>query len=147
MESTLNPTPVRQFTIPSKSNSNVVMGIISVSVIVVGILSGYLLTRSGNESGVNSDSTEIKVNKEEAGVVDESKYPDTAEGILEEGGIQGEGTYHLVRGVGPSQYAYLTSSVIDMAPFVGKKVKIWGQTLSGKKAGWLLDVGKIKVIE
>lgn len=147
MESTLNPTPVRQFTNASKSNSNVVMGIISVSVIVVGILSGYLLTRSGNESGVNSNSTEIKVNKDEAGVVDESKYPDTAEGILEEGGIQGEGTYHLVRGVGPSQYAYLTSSVIDMAPFVGKKVKIWGQTLSGKKAGWLLDVGKIKVIE
>ena len=66
---------------------------------------------------------------------------------MEEGGIGGEGTYHLIRGSGPSQYAYLTSSVIDLGSFVGKKVQIWGETVSGKKAGWLIDVGKIKVVE
>jgi hypothetical protein len=87
------------------------------------------------------------VTKNEAGIVDESKFATTTDGVLEEGGIGGEGTHHLVRGSGPSQYAYLTSSVVDLGGFVGKKVQIWGDTMSGKKAGWLIDVGKIKVID
>jgi hypothetical protein len=41
----------------------------------------------------------------------------------------------------------LTSTVIDLASFEGKKVKVWGQSLSGRKAGWLMDVGKVKVVE
>lgn len=53
----------------------------------------------------------------------------------------------MVRGIGPSQYAYLTSTVIDLSAFTGKKVQVWGQTIAGKKAGWLMDVGKVKVIE
>ena len=64
---------------------------------------------------------------------------DKSEGVLEEGGIGGEGTHHIVRGNGPSQYAYLTSSVVDLDPFVGKKVQVWGETMSGKKAGWLIN--------
>ena len=83
----------------------------------------------------------------EAGMTDESKLPDTAEGTLEEGGIEGEGTYHLVREGGPAKYVYMTSTVIDLQSFVGKTVKVWGETLSAQKAGWLMDVGKIKVIE
>ena len=67
--------------------------------------------------------------------------------MLEEGGISGEGTHHLVRGSGPSQYAYLTSSVVDLEPFVGKKVQVWGQTFTGKKAGFFMDIGKIKVVD
>ena len=28
-----------------------------------------------------------------------------------------------------------------------RKVQVWGNSLSGKKAGWLMDVGKVKVVE
>ena len=122
----------------SDLKNNIVIGSISVVVVLMGIYTGYLL------SGVNTKSTS---STSEAGIADESKFSTTTDGVLEEGGIQGEGTYHLVRGVGPSQYAYLTSSSVDLSTFVGKKVQVWGETMSGKKAGWLIDVGKIKVVE
>jgi hypothetical protein len=49
--------------------------------------------------------------------------------------------------LGEDKYVYLTSTVIDLQSFVGKKVKVWGETLSGLHAGWLMDVGKIKVVK
>ncbi|EKE04959.1 MAG: hypothetical protein ACD_19C00427G0006 [uncultured bacterium] len=152
MESTLNPTPipVRKFNDSSASTKkNIMLGVISVVVVLAGIGAGYLFSGVGKNSGglgSNSENT-IIVSKNEAGISDESKFSTTTEGVLEEGGIGGEGTYHLVRGNGPSQYAYLTSSVVDLGVFVGKKVQIWGETVSGKKAGWLIDVSKIKVME
>ena len=143
MESTLNPTPI------SPLKKNIVPGVISVVVVLAGIGAGYLFSGVGKNSGglgSNSGNT-IVVSKNEAGVADESKFATTTDGVLEEGGIGGEGNYHLVRGSGPSQYAYLTSTSVDLSTFVGKKVQIWGDTMSGKKAGWLIDVGKIKVME
>jgi hypothetical protein len=81
------------------------------------------------------------------GIEDEKTFRDTAEGLLEKGGIDGEGTHHLVREGGPSQNVYLTSSVVDLSQFVGKKVRVWGETFAAQHAGWLMDVGRIKVIE
>lgn len=154
MESTLNPTQtqtptVRGFENTSSPKKNIVLGVISVLVVLAGIGTGYLVSGVGKNkstSGTTSDNS-IVVSKNEAGIADESKFSTTTDGVLEDGGIGGEGTHHLVRGNGPSQYAYLTSSVVDLGAFVGKKVQIWGDTISGKKAGWLIDVGKIKVVE
>lgn len=143
MESTLNP-------VQTNLKKNVVLGLISVVVVLAGIGTGYLFSGVGKNGSVslgNSSGNKIVVSKNEAGIADESKFSTTTDGVLEEGGISGEGTHHLVRGSGPSQYAYLTSSAVDLTPFVGKKVQIWGETMSGKKAGWLIDVGKIKVME
>ncbi|MEK7168479.1 MAG: hypothetical protein AAB778_00530 [Patescibacteria group bacterium] len=153
MESTLNPTTnnvVSKFEPNKSSKSNLVLGLISVVVVLAGIGAGYLLSGVGgnkSSSGNQNSGNSIVTNKNEAGIADESKFSTTTDGVLEEGGIGGEGTYHLVRGSGPSQYAYLTSSVVDLSVFQGKKVQIWGETISGKKAGWLIDVGKIKVVE
>jgi len=151
MESTLNPTPVVRKLDTSKSplSNNLVLAVISIVVVLAGIGTGYLLSgASKNSSSVGTPSGgSFVATKNEAGVADESKFAATTEGVLEEGGIGGEGTHHLVKGSGPSQYAYLTSSVVDLSIFEGKKVQIWGDTMSGKKAGWLIDVGKIKVIE
>lgn len=133
----------------SSLKNNIILGSTSVLVVLLGIYVGYLLSGVGKKNvttGSTSGNT-ILVNKNEAGIADESKFSTTTDGVLEEGGIQGEGTYHLVRGSGPSQYAYLTSSSVDLSTFVGKKVQIWGETMSGKKAGWLIDVGKVKVLE
>ena len=149
MQDTLNPT---QNNVVRKSpvKKNVVLGLISVVVVLAGVYAGYLFSGVGKSTGTstgNSSGKSVVASNKEAGAKDESKFSTTTDGVLEEGGIGGEGNYHLVRGSGPSQYAYLTSSSVDLAPFVGKKVQIWGDTMSGKKAGWLIDVGKIKVME
>lgn len=153
MESTLNPNQpqvVRKFDNASSTKKNLMLGVISVVVVLAGIGTGYLLSGVGKNGGLstgNASGKSLVTTKNEAGIADESKFSTTTDGVLEEGGIGGEGTYHLVRGNGPSQYAYLTSSVVDLGAFQGKKVQVWGDTISGKKAGWLIDVGKIKVVE
>lgn len=141
MENTPSPSPLKK---------NMILGAISLAVVLLGIGAGYLFSGVGKTSGSstgNASGKSVVATENEAGIKDESKFSTTTDGVLEEGGIGGEGTYHLVRGSGPSQYAYLTSSVIDLGVFTGKKVQIWGETVSGKKAGWLIDVGKIKVVE
>ena len=78
---------------------------------------------------------------------DVKTFRDRAEGTLKEGGIDSEGTHHLERPGGTSQSVYLTSSVVDLDQFIDKKVEVWGETIGAKKAGWLMDVGKIKILE
>ena len=74
-------------------------------------------------------------------------FKDVAEGYLEQGGINGEGSHKLLRTGGDSQTVYLTSSVTDLDKLSGMQVKVWGETYQGQKAGWLMDVGKIEVID
>lgn len=122
----------------------------SLAVVLAGIGTGWLLSgkTSGSTGSGQGDSVSQNQNSDsEAGIDDESAFPNEAEGTLVEGGIENEGTHHLERPGGKSQNVYLSSTVIDLQRFVGKKVKIWGQTLSGQKAGWLMDVGKIKEID
>lgn len=124
--------------------------LIVAGILIVGVGSGYLLSGSkgGKLLGVASDGVPgAKVTSNEAGLADEATFKDTAEGVLEDGGINGEGTHHLVRTGGASQNVYLTSTVINLSDFVGKKVQVWGQTITARKAGWLMDVGKVKVID
>lgn len=80
------------------------------------------------------------------GVADEKTFKDAAEGYLEAGGLDGEGSHKLVRTGGDSQTVYLTSSVTDLDKFVGMEVKVWGETFAGQKAGWLMDVGRVQVV-
>jgi hypothetical protein len=124
--------------------------------IVLGIGSGYVLAGSkggvqpvgGNNNGLQREVTEgdVKVGTK-VGIADERTFKDNAEGQLEKGGINGEGSHHLVRPGGDSQTIYITSSVIDLDQFVGHKVKVWGETLGAQKAGWLMDVGKLEVLQ
>ena len=80
-------------------------------------------------------------------VKNSSEFPDSAEGILKEGGIDGEGNFHLERPGGPSQNVYLFSNTVDLSEFVGKKVMVQGKTYAAEKAGWLMEVGYIEVIQ
>lgn len=124
----------------------------SLLVVLFGIASGWFLSR-GSVSGTNkpsvAETTGVEQSDKEAGILDESTFEESEspEGILQEGGIEGEGTHRLERPGGPSQNVYLTSTVIDLQSYVGKKVKVWGETLSAVRAGWLMDVGKIKVLD
>jgi hypothetical protein len=121
----------------------VVLAGIGTGWLLSGGASGSRLVRSGDEKAAPG----ARQNGQEAGVEDESTFSDTAEGVLEAGGIDGEGTHHLVREGGESKYVYLTSTVIDLESFVGKNVQVWGETIAAQQAGWLMDVGKIKVQE
>lgn len=138
---------VRRIENRTPGKKNLILALVSITVVLLGMGTGYLLSGVNKSDNPQLSGPNVVNNKNEAGIADESTFPDTAEGVLEEGGIGGEGTHHIVRGAGPLQYAYLTSSVVDLSPFVGKKVQVWGQTIGGKKAGWLMDVGKIKVVE
>lgn len=117
-------------------------------VVLVGVLVAWLIfPKLAKNAATTGGAPGAKVTSTEAGRLDPNIKYDTATGTLKEGGINGEGTYHLEREGGASKYVYLTSSMVDLSLFVGKKVDIWGETIASKKAGWLMDVAKIKVAE
>lgn len=116
---------------------------------VLGIGTGYMLAGKGTgEKGLAGALSGASAEKGKTyGDGDKKIFKDEAEGVMEDGGIEGEGQVHLVRTGGDDQNVYLTSSLVDLSEFVGKKVKVWGQTFEGQKAGWLMDVGRLQVLE
>jgi hypothetical protein len=129
----------------SDKKKKLYFGLLIAAIVLAGIGAGYLL--SGKKFSTPKSITSTESGGKEAGIADTATFKDTATGTLEEGGVAGEGTHHLVRTGGASQTVYLTSTVIDLESFVGKNVQVWGQTISARKAGWLMDVGKVKVTE
>lgn len=127
----------------------ILIGIIVVA-IVLGVGTGFGISKISGSSmqASNKSSDKTDGNTEtSAGVLDKKTFKDQAEGVLKEGGFEGEGSYHLDRPGGDDQNAYLTSSAVDLSKFVGKKVRVWGQTFEAEKAGWLMDVGYVEVIK
>ncbi len=122
-----------------------------VIVLILGVGTGYIASNvSGSAkkgpTSISGDVTSGDIKKGfSAGVTDIKSFPDTTEGIVREGGIDGEGEFHLERPGGDSQNVYMTSSAVDLSQFLGKKIKVWGSTQTAQKAGWLMDVGKIEV--
>jgi hypothetical protein len=146
---TLNPNQPRS---GSPSSGQSAKFFILIIFIIGGLVTGYFLSNknvSGNKTGTSapvSDSQMIQT-ATEVGSTDTSTFKDNATGVLQAGGIKGEGTHKLIRDGGPSQTVYLISSVVDLDSYVGKKVQVWGQTLKAKYAGWLMDVGRLKILE
>ena len=91
------------------------------------------------------DKTEIQVGKLYGDTA--TSFKDSATGTIEKGSINGVGTHILNREGGATQRASLTSSVVDLDLFVGRKVEVKGETNASKQTNWLLDVGSVKVIE
>lgn len=119
-----------------------------VALVLLGVGTGYLLSRSTKLTSESGEETGVVIKTEKGeGIADTKTFKDSAEGAIEKGGINGEGTHKLIREGGPSQTAYLVSSVIDLDAYVGKKVKVWGETFAAQKAAWFMDVGKIEILE
>ena len=75
-------------------------------------------------------------------------FRDEAEGIIEKNDdfdTYAQGPWKLIRTGGESQTAYLTSSVMDLDEYIGKKVKVYGETFGSGQVSWLMDVGKVEV--
>lgn len=127
--------------------------IILFAAILLGGLTGVVGASLGGKTAASESSESAKSVEEAAekgaiiGSQEEGNFTDQAEGILKEGGIEGEGAFHLERPGGESQNVYLTSSVIDLSAYVDRKVKVWGETNAAKKAGWLMDVGRLQILD
>jgi hypothetical protein len=138
---------------PKKSNFafSPKIALIFVVILLLGLGSGYMLSKNANgtvatktSGGVPGSSSISKGTT--FGSNDTSTFKDTAEGVLKQGGIDGEGAFHLVRPGGDSQNVYLTSSSVDLSKLIDKNIKVWGQTQKAQHAGWLMDVGRVEVL-
>ncbi|MFH0773083.1 MAG: hypothetical protein V1922_02115 [bacterium] len=112
--------------------------------IVIGGVGGFMMGKKSSLATSSEKGTTVQTEKS-AGVVDKKTFKDSIIGLLKEGGVDGEGNFHLERPGGVSQNVYLTSSTVDLSKYIGKKVKVWGQTFQGQKAGWLMDVGLVEI--
>lgn len=132
------------------------IAILSVLAIAAGLTGSYFyksnqkntVAQEGATAAVTATVAETgNINKGDVfGSADESVFKDSAQGYLEAGGINGEGSHKLLRIGGVSQTVYLTSSVTDLDKFNGMEVKVWGETQASGKAGWLMDVGRVEIM-
>jgi hypothetical protein len=137
----------------SKNSSFLTPKLIGILLVValLGLGSGYFLSTTQSSSSDVTPGKRLLGSGVEKGKTygegDVKEFKDTAEGELKEGGIEGEGQYHLVRPGGDSQNVYVTSSQVDLSLFIDRKVKVWGATQTAQVAGWLMDVGRVQVLE
>lgn len=113
--------------------------------VILGTALGFglnKLPKKGESVNLSSAKAEKTV-----GIADKKTFKDSAEGTLKEGGIDGEGSFHLQRPGGESQNVYLTSTTVDLSQYIGKKVRVWGETFAAEKAGWLMDVGRLDILK
>ncbi len=151
------PSLVQEFPEESKKTNwkgILIPSLIILAIIAAGAVTGYFFSKKGLTSGSIETKqliggAELVQGPKEVGIKDEAAFKDTAQGKIEVNDNQEitEGSHKLLRPGGPSQTAYLTSSVLDLNQFTGKCVQVWGETFAGQKAGWLMDVGRIKILD
>lgn len=112
---------------------------------IFGIFSGFIVYKTKTLWHKRQENVSQKP-KKIVGIQDKKTFKDHAEGILKEGGIDGEGQFHLERPGGESQNVYLTSTTVDLSQYVGKRVRVWGETFAAQKAGWLMNVGLVEIL-
>lgn len=110
--------------------------------IVAGVIVGFVVAKFQKNIKLGGATKLQKT----AGIADKKTFKDKAEGVLKEGGVDGEGNFHLERPGGESQNVYLTSTTVDLSQYIGKKVRVWGETFKAEKAGWLMDVGLVELL-
>lgn len=115
--------------------------------VVLGILTGYML--ANKNGGLASSGLSIETPKNAQS--DTKTFRDFAEGVVKirpqstDSEEYVEGTHILSReGAVP---VALTSSVIDLSQYEGKKVKVFGETQKALKESWLMDVGRVDEIK
>lgn len=130
-----------------------VPALVIVVIILTGAVSGYFLASRGavlpeGEKELTGGAKVVQGPKE-VGIKDEEVFRDTTQGKIRvnDSDVVTEGSHKLIRPGGESQIAYLTSSVLDLNKFLGKCVQVWGETFQAQKAGWLMDVGRVKILD
>ncbi len=121
------------------------VGVVAVA-LVAGIGTGYILASGSNNKFAKAIQLQTPPKSAQQ---DQKTFKDFAEGKIEKRpqpknpNEYVEGTHMLLRdGAVP---VALTSSVVDLTQYEGKKVKVFGETQKALKEGWLMDVGKVEV--
>lgn len=121
--------------------------IILIIAIILGGITGYVMAnKGGSTNGGNGVSSKTKEASQ-----DSRTFRDFAEGTIKlkptpkDPSEYTEGT-HVLEREGAVSVA-LTSSVVDLSLYEGKKVKVLGETQKALKEGWLMDVGKVEEIK
>lgn len=123
--------------------------IIVVAVVGLGVLTGLIFSSRGKAAQQAASISEETLTGEQKQSFAQT-FRDQAEGVIEKNDKldkYAQGTHRLIRPGGESQTAYLTSSVLDLDQYLGKKVKVFGETFGSTQVGWLMDVGKVETIE
>jgi hypothetical protein len=144
------PEPlVKEFSPKEESKKTPMKKIVLILIVIIaGIGTGYLLNQKNGGLLTGGGTPKTIQTDKIVGSTDTKTFRDNATGVIEKGGIDGEeGTHKLIRTGGESQTVYLTSSVVDLDQFIGKQVKVWGETFAGQKAAWLMDVGKVEKLQ
>lgn len=115
--------------------------------IVAGIGTGYILASSEKKGNI---AVPLVQEKPKSAQQDNQTFKDFAEGTISikpaaKNNEYSEGTHLLVRE--KAVPVALTSSVVDLSEYEGKKVKVFGETQKAIKEGWLMDVGKVEVVQ
>ena len=127
--------------------NKIFLGIVVASIILGAAAGGMLGFSNKKTSSTQPDTTAAKETPKSA-QQDTRTFRDFAEGtIIKRPESQNpeeyiEGT-HLLKRDGAVPVA-LTSSVVDLSLYEGKKVKVFGETQKAVKEGWLMDVGRVE---
>lgn len=130
--------------LPSTSSIKLLSGVV-IAAVVLGVATGYILSQKERSQAVNPLLAPKTPGQ------DSRTFRDFAEGVIKlrpqssNLGEYVEGT-HLLQREGAVPVA-LTSSVVDLSQYEGKKVKVFGETQKAIKEGWLMDVGKIEEVK
>ena len=132
--------------IPNNFNLNKLLVTVLVISVVLGTVTGYVLTtKSPSKLKGNTQNND---QPPKSASQDNKTFKDFAEGTIKakpapkNPSQYTEGTHYLER-QGQVPVA-LTSSVVDLSLYEGKKVKVFGETQKALKEGWLMDVGKVE---
>lgn len=145
---TLQPSLDEKITKPIMDTENpmrLILGVV-IAALVLGTLTGYILSTKNNGFKTSSLSIGTAKSPEQ----DTKTFKDFAQGVIKvkslpSNGEYAEGTHLLIReGAVP---VALTSSVVDLSKYEGKKVKVFGETQKALKEGWLMDIGKVEEIK
>lgn len=115
--------------------------------VILGILTGYILSTKNNGSGISP----LSVGTAKTAQQDTRTFKDFAEGTIKvkpqpsDPREYSEGTHLLMRD--NAVPVALTSSVVDLSQYEGKKIKVYGETQKALKEGWLMDVGRVDEIK
>lgn len=129
----------------STNNMHRIFLVVLVLSVILGAGVGYNLA-SGNSKVKTTNvisNDEVPKNPQQ----DTKTFRDFAQGVIEKkaepkrADEYTEGT-HILKRDGAHPVA-LTSSILDLSQYEGKKVKVYGETQKAIKEGWLMDVGKV----
>lgn len=131
------------------SNPKKLLLTVVISAVVFGVLTGLIISQKGGGLISPGTSGNTTANVKEANQ-DTKTFKDFAEGTIKAKPAPSDGEYtegtHTLQREGAVPVA-LTSSVVDLSKYEGKKVKVFGETQKALKEGWLMDVGKVEEIK